>query len=91
MSMIIYPLGLPRDFYKQVRKAAKETGLSMADIARQAMKRGLPLVREEFGASGRVTNVNPLPRTVLDGLYADREDDMASIRRLIKAQPRDAE
>jgi len=42
-------------------------------------------------SQGRVTNVDPLPDSVLDKLYREREDDDASIRRFIRAQPKDAE
>jgi hypothetical protein len=38
----------------------------------------------------RVTNVEPLPKNVLERLYAEREEDMVSIRKLIRAQPKDA-
>jgi hypothetical protein len=53
------------------------------------MKLGLPSLREKMGC-GRITNVEPLPKDVLDRLYEDREEDLDSIRQLIAAQPKDA-
>ena len=52
----------------------------------------MPRLREQLSAkAGRVTNVDPLPDRVLEKLYREREDDDASIRRFIAAQPKDAE
>jgi hypothetical protein len=50
MSMTTYPLGLPEDLMEEVKRTAAETHLSMADAMRQAIKFGLPQVRE--GVSG---------------------------------------
>lgn len=46
MSQITYPLGLPKELYDEVKHAAKETGLSTADVLRQAIKFGVPKVRQ---------------------------------------------
>lgn len=46
MSQITYPLGMPKDLMKKVKDAAKETGLSTADVMRQAIKFGVPKVRQ---------------------------------------------
>ena len=46
MSQITYPLGMPKDLMKEVKDAAKETGLSTADVMRQAIKFGVPKVRQ---------------------------------------------
>lgn len=94
MSNITFPLGLPKELYDEVKRTASETGLSMADAARQAMKRGLPQIREALAREkreNRVTNVDALPKAVLDKLYADRDDDMRDVRRMIGLQPKDAE
>ncbi len=91
INVIIFPLELPKDLYDEVKRTAQDTGLSMADAARQAMKRGLPQVREALGTAGRISNVDALPRTTLDALYADRKDDLPQIRKLIAAQPKDAD
>ncbi len=47
--------------------------------------------RRARSSQARVTNVDPLPDSVLVKLYREREDDHASIRRFIAAQPKDAE
>ncbi len=54
---------------------------------RQSMKLGLPKLRERLSAAaGRVTNVEPLPRKVLEEIYSRPERDEAGIKQLIKAQ-----
>ena len=50
MSMTTYPLGLPKELMEEVKRTAADTQLSMADAMRQAIKFGLPHVRE--GVSG---------------------------------------
>jgi len=46
MGQVTYPLGMPKDLLKEVKDAAKETGLSTADVMRQAIKFGIPRVRQ---------------------------------------------
>ncbi len=46
MSMTTYPLGLPDDLMEEVKRTAADTHLTMADAMRQAIKLGLPQVRE---------------------------------------------
>ncbi|HEX3799563.1 MAG TPA: ribbon-helix-helix protein, CopG family [Verrucomicrobiae bacterium] len=46
MSQITYPLGLSKDLLDEVEHTAKETGLSNADVIRQAIKFGIPQVRQ---------------------------------------------
>jgi hypothetical protein len=53
MKTNTYPLAVPSDLLKDLRKAAQQTGLSMADTMRQSMKLGLP---------GLVTRLSPDPR-----------------------------
>ena len=76
----------------EVEATALRVHLSKAAVMRQCIKLGLPKLREQLSAkAGRVTNVDPLPDGVLKRLYCKREDDDASIRRLIAAQPKDEE
>jgi len=42
MKTNTYPLAVPSDLLKDLRTAAQQTGLSMADTMRQSMKLGLP-------------------------------------------------
>ena len=65
-------------------------GLSSAATIRQSAKLGLPKFREQI-CSSRITNVAPLPDKVARKLYAERAEDMDSIRRFIVAQPKDAQ
>jgi hypothetical protein len=83
-------LALPLDFLDEFKQAAQEAGLSTAATIRQSAKLGLPKFREQISNS-RVTNVAPLPDKVARKLYAEREEDMDSIRRFIAAQPKDAQ
>ena len=46
------------------------------------------MVREQLAATtGRITNVDPLPKEVLERIYRKREEeDEEGVRRFIKAQ-----
>ncbi len=44
--MTTYPLGLPEELMEEVKRTAADTHLSMADAILQAIKFGLPQVRE---------------------------------------------
>lgn len=75
MATVSIPLAVPPDLLENIRSAARDTGLSQADVMRQSMKMGLPKLREQFKASsGRVTNVDPLPRRELEKIYARRDE-----------------
>jgi hypothetical protein len=43
-----YPLDVPPDLLKDLRKVAQQTGLSMSDTMRQSMKLGLPSLVERL-------------------------------------------
>jgi len=90
MNSITFPLAVPEDLYGEIRRTAKETDLSMADVIRQSVRIGIPKLRSDLG-SQRVTNVSPLPDKVARQLYKQREDDTVSIRKFIEAQPKDAQ
>ena len=79
------PVALPSSLIDEIRKTAKETGLSLADAMRQSLKLGLPRLREQL-VIGRVTNVAPLPARVARKLYAEPEDDAESVRLFVAAQ-----
>ncbi len=92
MATTPLPLAMPDELLQEVRRVAAETGLSNADVIRQSVKLGLPKLREQLRTEhGRVTNVDPLPVKVANRLYTEREDDEASIRRFIAAQPKGGE
>ena len=48
MKTNTYPLAVPSDLLREVRKAARKTGLSMADTMRQSIKLGLPNLVEQL-------------------------------------------
>jgi Ribbon-helix-helix protein, copG family len=50
VGQVTYPLGLSKDLLDEVKRAAKETGLSTADVMRQAIKFGVPKVRRRMSA-----------------------------------------
>jgi hypothetical protein len=77
---------MPKELLSEVRRAARKTGLSMADTMRQSVKLGLdPLVRT-LAPPARITNVDPIPDDVLDRYYSRPERDETGISKLIKAQ-----
>jgi hypothetical protein len=71
----------PGDLYEPEYLSAEEVVLRRVP---EPKRRARPSQR-------RVTNVDPLPDRVLEKLYREREEEDASIRRFIEAQPKDAE
>jgi Ribbon-helix-helix protein, copG family len=57
MSKQPYPLTLPDDLLDQVRRIAKETKLSMADVMRQAIRFGAPQVRKRLSVEEDMSEV----------------------------------
>jgi hypothetical protein len=80
------PLAMPRDLLKEVRRAAKQTKLSMADTMRQSIRLGLDKLVEQLGGSRRITNVDPLPDEILERLYSRPERDEPGLDRWIGKQ-----
>ena len=60
MKTETYSLAVPSDLLKEVRKAAKKTGLSMADAMRQSMKLGLPKLIEDLSMTQVPKNLRPM-------------------------------
>jgi hypothetical protein len=48
MKSETYPLALPSELLKEIRKTAKATGLSLADTMRQSIKLGAPKLRGQL-------------------------------------------
>lgn len=42
------PLALPGDLHREIKRGAKETGLSQADVMRHSIRLGLPRFVEGF-------------------------------------------
>ena len=89
MKSETYPLPMPGDLAAQVKKAAKETGLSKADVMRQSIRIGIPQLVGRLSKKSPLTNVEPLPDEVLDRLYKERDDDadLDGVKKLMAAQP----
>ncbi len=88
MAGAVYPLPMDEELAREVAKAAKETGLSRAELMRQALAFGLPrVVKALRKASSRLTAVDPLPARQALALYGLEDDDRAQSRRLMAAQP----
>ena len=85
MKSETYPLALPPPLLKEIRRTAKETGLSLADAMRQSLKLGLPKLREQLHA-GRVTNIDPLPDHVLERIYSQPDKDPKLTKKFMDAQ-----
>lgn len=71
---MLYPLLLPAGLRKRIRDTARRVSLSQADLMRHSMELGMPLLLERLAIqSGRVTNVEPLPKGVLARAYRQQE------------------
>jgi hypothetical protein len=76
MSMTTYPLGLSEELMEEVKRTAADTHLSTADAMRQAIKFGLPRVREGApkesdlaeAAAGTWDKLGPAPTVLYDQL-----------------------
>jgi hypothetical protein len=50
MKSETYPLAVPPELLSEIRRTAKDTGLSIADAMRQSMRLGLPRLREQLAS-----------------------------------------
>jgi len=74
-----YPLRLPHEDSTAVSALVKTSGQSINDVLLLAIRKGLPLAREALnGDTGRLTNVEPLPDTVWERIYA-RPDEFGKV------------
>ncbi|MEI2762446.1 ribbon-helix-helix protein, CopG family [Methanothrix soehngenii] len=72
---------------REVARAAKATGLTKAELMRQALAFGVPaVVKALLKPSGRVTAVAPLPAKQARALYRLQDDDRTQTSRLMAAQ-----
>lgn len=87
MASVVYPLPMDDELAREVTKAAKETGLSRAELMRQALAFGLPkVVRALRRNPVRLTTVEPWSARQARALYRQEDDDAAQIRRGVAAQ-----
>ena len=76
MSMTTYPLGLPDELMEEVKRTAADSHLSTADAMLQAIKLGLPHVRESVSKDSNLAStaaetwekLGPAPTVLYDQL-----------------------
>ena len=77
-----YPLLLPGSLRKRIRETARRVSLSQADLMRQSMELGMPLLVERLAKPAeRVTNIEPLPKGALNRAYRQEERDWQMVER----------
>ena len=87
MATVVYPLPMDANLAGEVAKAAKLTGLSRAELMRQALVFGLPTVIQALRkAPHRITSVDPLSPRLARALYRQDEDDGHQVSRVMAAQ-----
>ena|SRR5258708_38705687 len=93
MKTDTYPLAVPKDLYGDLRKAAKATGLSIADAMRQSMKLGLPKLVEELSVPQALKKLKPLSPEECRECWGDPDPEFdalaAHCASLPKAPPED--
>jgi len=74
-----YPLRLPLEDEPQIAELVKKSGQSINSVLVLCIRKGLPLASQALcQAGGRVTTVDPLPESVLERVYAEK-DELAAI------------
>jgi Ribbon-helix-helix protein, copG family len=87
MATAVYPLPMDANLAREVTRAAKVTGLSRAELMRQALAFGIPTVVEALRKpASRVTAVAPLPTKQARALYRLEDDDGPITSRLMASQ-----
>jgi hypothetical protein len=83
-----YPLRLPREDKPAVTELVKQSGQSVNAVLVLCIRQGLPLARQVLcRRSGRVTAVDPLPESVLERIYAQKDElDGITARQPMKFQ-----
>jgi hypothetical protein len=83
MNTTNYPLGLPEELMEEVKRTTADTHLSMEDAMRQAIKLGLPQVREGVSkepdlaeaAAATWNKLGSAPAVLYDQLYKTMASD----------------
>jgi hypothetical protein len=86
MKTNTYPLAVPHDLLKDLRKAAQQTGLSMADTMRQSMKLGLPGLVERLSPDP-LKNLKPLTPAESRGCFATPDPEFDALAMHCAALP----
>ena len=70
-----YPLRLPSEDEPRISELVKSSGQSINSVLVLCIRKGLPLARQALGQDRRrVTAVEPLPETVLERIYAGKDE-----------------
>ena len=85
-----YPLRLPREDESRILELANSSGQSINSILVLCIRKGLPLTQQALcGHNGRVTAVDPLSVSVLERVYAQKDElESVTAQELIKFQSR---
>jgi hypothetical protein len=77
-----YPLTLPPDLLKEIRKTAKETGLSLAEAMRQSIKLGAPKLRQDLARESSILKgLKPLTKAQARRLYSRPNPEFDALER----------
>ena len=75
MAMNTIPLAMPADLLAEVRRTADDTHLSSADVMRQAIKAGLPRVREALTPKPSILDgLKPLSKAEIEACWGPKTD-----------------
>jgi hypothetical protein len=74
MAMDTIPLAMPADLLAEVKRTADDTHLSSADVMRQAIKAGLPRVREALGAGSILDGLKPFTKAEAEACWGPQTD-----------------
>jgi hypothetical protein len=87
-----YALRLPAADAKAVNAICRESNASFNQVVSLCVRKALPSVRAALLPDPpRITNVDPLPDSVLTRLYSEPDDDTQSIALFMAAQSKTIE
>jgi hypothetical protein len=70
-----YPLRLALEDETEIAELVKRSGQSINSVLVLCIRKGLPIVRQALCQnSGRVTAIEPLPESVLERIYAQKDE-----------------
>ncbi len=79
MAMNTIPLAMPADLLAEVKRTADDAHLSKADVMRQAIKAGLPRVREALRAEPSLDSLKPLTRAEEKECWGKPDEEFDSL------------
>lgn len=81
MAMDTIPLAMPPDLLAEIKRTAQQTQLSSADIMRQAIRAGLPQVREALAVKpGVLDGLKPFTKEECEACWGPQTDGGESDR-----------